>query len=252
MAMKQGKIQSTRIALLADVHGNLPALEAVLRDVHRRKPDQIWYLGDFLGYIPFPNEVIALLRDQKAVCIKGNYDDKVLAYPRKAARWKKTKRAAKLAAFRWNSACLHAENRRYLEGLPTTRSLDVMGITALLTHGSPDCPKEPLSDDTPRERLRELADAAQADLVACGHSHVSFQRRVNGTCFINPGSVGRPGGGDPRAAYRWVTVEAGRINSRPRRVTYDIERAGRAIHAAGLDRQFYEALRRGQVEIEAD
>jgi len=252
MAMKQGKTQSTRIALLADVHGNLPALEAVLQDVYRRKPDQIWYLGDFLGYIPFPNEVIALLRAQQAICVRGNYDSKVLAYPRKAARWKKTKRAAKLAAFRWNSASLQAENRQYLKDLPATRRLDVAGITALLTHGSPDSPKEPLSDDTPRERLRELADSAQVELVVCGHSHISFQRRVRGTCFMNPGSVGRPGGGDPRAAYRWVTVAPGRITSRPRRVTYDIERAGRAIHAAGLERQFFEALRKGEVEIEAD
>ncbi len=242
---------STRIALLADVHGNLPALEAVLADVHRRDVDQIWYLGDFLGYIPFPNEVIARLRMENAVSILGNYDHKVLAYPRKAARWRKTKKPAKLAAFRWNSAGLQAENRRYLKKLPTTQRLKVAGLTALLTHGSPDSPQEPLSGETPGSRFRELAETARADLVVCGHSHESFLLRSGGTCFINPGSVGRPGAGDARAMYRWVTITEGKITSRPRRVTYDIERAGRAIHAAGLDRRFFEALREGQVEIEA-
>lgn len=243
---------SIRIALLADVHGNLPALEAVLADVHRRDVDQIWYLGDFLGYIPFPNEVIARLRLENAISILGNYDHKVLAYPRKAARWQKTKKPAKLAAFRWNSVGLHAENRTYLKKLPATRRLKVAGVTALLTHGSPDSPQEPLTGKTPGNRFRELADTAQADLVVCGHSHMSFVQRHGRTCFINPGSVGRPGAGDARAMYRWVTITEGKITSRPRRVTYDIERAGRAIHAAGLDRRFFEALRIGRIEIEAN
>jgi predicted phosphodiesterase len=220
-----------------------------LSDVHRRGADQIWYLGDFLGYIPFPNEVVARLRSEKALCILGNYDRKVLDYPRKAARWRKTKKAMKLAAFQWNSERLHAEHQTFLRGLPTTRRLKVGGLSALLTHGSPDSPKEPLSAETPRLRFRELAETAQAALVVCGHSHRSFLRRSAATCFINPGSVGRPGGGDPRAAYRWVTIAGNKITSRPRRVPYDLARAQRAIHAAGLDRRFYEALCKGQIEI---
>ena len=82
------KKNNKRIALLSDVHGNLPALEAVLDDAVGRGAEELWYGGDFLGYAPFPNEVVQKLREARAVSIIGNYDLKVLAFGQKQENWK--------------------------------------------------------------------------------------------------------------------------------------------------------------------
>ena len=109
---------ATRIALLADIHGNLPALEAVLADAQAMATHYIWNLGDLLGYAPMPNEVIDLLRQHQAVNILGNYDIKVLKYPVKRDKWQRKKSSEKLAAFAFNDAHLSEGARIFLMTLP--------------------------------------------------------------------------------------------------------------------------------------
>lgn len=239
-----------QIALLADVHGNLPALEAVLTHARKKGFDRLWYLGDFLGYVPFPNEVIDSLRAEKAVCILGNYDQKVLDFARKKKKWKKSKASIKYAAFKWNHKYLSENNRRFLQALPSTHRKRCHGMEVQLVHGSPLLATEPLTPATPLVRLRELAAATTANLIVSGHSHTAFRRKAGSAVFVNPGSVGRPGGGDPRAAYMRLTLSQGVIKTRQERVDYDIERTGRAIHAAGLSRSFYKAISTGRIDVE--
>ncbi|MFC1765760.1 metallophosphoesterase family protein [Planctomycetota bacterium] len=244
--MPRTKKQTTRIALLADVHGNLPALEAVLADAQVRTYDQVWHLGDFLGYVPFPNEVIDVLRALPALCVIGNYDRKVLAFSQKQAQWKKSKARIKYQAFKWNAAHLGARQRKYLSQLPERLERKVGGQRIVLNHGSPESLKEHLTSNTPTDRLRQLAATVGADIIVCGHSHESFKRRVANTWFINPGSVGRPEGDDARASYCLLEIGPGLLHMQRRRVVYDVARAGRAIHAAGLHRKLYEALCEGR------
>ncbi len=242
-----GKKKTTkRIALLSDVHGNLPALEAVLDDAADRGVEELWYCGDFLGYAPFPNEVVQRLREAQAISVIGNYDLKVLAFRQKQESWKGKKTPEKYVAFQWNHEHLAPETRAYLESLPQQAQVPVNGFTALLVHGSPDSVEEHLGTSTPEARFEELAAAAKVDLLACGHSHEAFTRKVKGTWFVNPGSVGRPEGGDARAAYAVLEFTGGEWKVDHLRVAYDVESVVRAIRAAGLPDSFADVLRQGR------
>jgi putative phosphoesterase len=232
-----------KIALLSDVHGNLPALEAVLADAARNDAGAVWNLGDFLGYAPFPNEVIEALRAAQASNIVGNYDLKVLAFARKKEKWKRKKAREKYIAFEWNHKHLSDDSRGFLASLPEQRKLEAGGLTALLVHGSPASLKELLHTNTPRRRFQELAEMAGVDVVVCGHSHEAFVRRESGTWFVNPGSVGRPEGGDWRASYALLEFADGDLRVGHRRVAYDIERVAQAVHAAGLPDDFVDVFR---------
>ena len=237
------KTKAATIALISDVHGNLPALEAVLEDAARHDADEIWNLGDMLGYGPFPNEVVEALRTARAVSIIGNYDLKVLDFQKKRGKWKRKKAPAKYMGFAWNDAQLSDANRAFLEVLPEQVRRKVGGLKALLVHGSPASVDELLGSETPGSRLTELAKLAEADLVVCGHSHEPFVRRAGKTSFINPGSVGRPEGGDWRASYALIGLANGTLKVGHRRVPYDVERVVRAVHAAGLPQDYADVFR---------
>ncbi len=240
------KTRSTKIALLSDIHGNLPALEAVLDDAAQEGIAEIWNLGDMLGYAPFPNEVLRRLREVEAVSIVGNYDRKVLDFARKTDAWKRRKPPAKYIAFQWNDAHLEGKSRRLLRSLPEQVRRNVKGFDVLMVHGSPASIDELIGSTTPRQRLAELARAAHADVVVCGHSHDPFARRVGKVWFVNPGSVGRPEGGDWRVSYAILEFSKEDLNVDHRRIAYDIDRVARAVHAAGLPREFVDVFRKGK------
>jgi putative phosphoesterase len=240
------KKRSKTIALLSDVHGNLPALEAVLDDAGHREVAEIWNLGDMLGYGPFPNEVLGRLREVAKVNIVGNYDRKVLDFARKRDKWKRKKPPAKYIAFQWNDAHLDAAGRDFLTSLPEQARRMVGGLDVLLVHGSPASIDELLNSDTSRQRFGELARFAQADVVVCGHSHEPFVRHIDDVWFVNPGSVGRPEAGDWRASYAVLEFSGENLKVGHRRVPYDIDRVARAVHAAGLPGEFIDVFRKGK------
>ena len=235
-----------KIALIGDVHANLPALEAVLDQAYQEGAEEIWNCGDFVGYNAFPEEVVRKLRTEKVVSVVGNYDLKVIKFPRKNQKWKKSKSLEKWLAFKWAYEHLSEESLQYLSSLPEKRRMKCEEKTVLLVHGSPDSSKEHLYADTPTERLVELADIAAADLVVCGHSHQSFVRYVAGTWFINSGSVGRPDDGDPRATYAILELAGDSIDVRHFRVSYDVVAAITEIRRRGLPTAFGEMMRKGR------
>ena len=234
------------VALIGDVHGNLPALEAVLADAGRRGVEAIWHVGDFVGYGAFPEEVVASLREVEAVSIVGNYDRKVLKFPGKKKRWQARKAPEKLAAFRWAHEHLSPDSLAHLAELPRERRMTVNGVRVLLTHGSPACDSEPLTEATDEARLTELAALADADLVVCGHSHRPMAREVGGVLFVNTGSVGRPAGGDPRACYAVLTIDADAPPAVEHvRLAYDVARAAEAIRRSGQAEAFARMIELG-------
>jgi putative phosphoesterase len=235
-----------RIALLSDVHGNLPALEAVIEDFSHREIDEVWNLGDFLGYAPFPNEVVQTFRQTKAVSIIGNYDLKVLAFKKKQNKWEHKKIPEKYLAFEWNYDHLSEDTTAYLESLPQQTRVQVGALTALLVHGSPDSIDEHLGSATPRARFEEMATDWDADLIVCGHSHEPFAKKVKGTWFVNPGSVGRPEGGDQRASYAILEIEGKELKAEHKRVRYDIDRVAQAVREADLPESFVDVFRTAQ------
>ncbi len=233
-----------KVALLGDVHANLPALEAVLAHAHRQGVEAIWNVGDWLGYGAFPNEVVALLRREAALNIIGNYDLKALEIMQEPER--KVKRSEKLLALRWTYEQLSKENRKYLRALSQEMRLEVEGRRILLTHGSPAANTEHLGPETPLERLRALAAMARADVVICGHSHRPLARKVGAVWFINTGSVGRPDDGDPRACYAILVLGPRYFRVQHHRVAYDVERAVAAIRKHKLPEAFAQMVLQGR------
>jgi diadenosine tetraphosphatase ApaH/serine/threonine PP2A family protein phosphatase len=215
-----------RVAVLSDVHGNLHALEAVLASVDRDAPDEIWCLGDLVGYGPRPNRCCALVAERADVCLIGNHDLAVLGridldvFAPDAAE-----------SARWTAEVLEPEPRAFLEALePTARRRG-----AGLFHASP---RDPVWEYvlSPEVALASLAQT-EDELVLVGHSHVALrfgseERALalagEGTevevgrerCLLNPGSVGQPRDGDPRAAWLLLDLDAGRASFR--REPYDI------------------------------
>lgn len=236
-----------KIALIGDVHANLPALEAVLDHAGRQGArDELWNVGDFVGYGPFPDEVVKVLRTEKTESIIGNYDQKVLQVSRRKQEWQKSKPPEKWIAFKWAWENLSRESRDFLRELPAERRLEACGKRILLIHGSPLSIKEHLTPDTPEPRLRELSRAARADIIICGHSHIPFIREVDGVFFLNPGSVGRPDDGDPRASYAVLELTSRRIRLQHHRVAYDVERTLAALREHGLPEVFGRMLSTGR------
>jgi putative phosphoesterase len=241
-----------RIALLGDIHANLPALEAVLSHAHSLGTTGIWNTGDFVGYGAFPDEVVRLLHRMGATSVIGNYDLKVLKFPKRQEKWRQSKHPQKWLAFQWAYQHLSETSRAILRDQPQEIILEEAGKRFLLTHGSPASIEEVLLPDTPQDRLRELLALAQGkhgapiDAIICGHSHQAFARQVDGAWFINTGSVGKPDDGDPRACYALLSIERDLLQVEHYRVPYDISRAVNAILANGLPEAFALMLIQGR------
>jgi len=236
-----------KVALIGDIHGNLPALEAVLTHIESLGVKKIWNVGDSVGYGPFPDEVIQILRkDDRILSILGNYDRQVLKFKKKRDKWRKSKHPDKYLAFEWAYENLSKKNRKYLRFLSKEVRMKVRGHRILLTHGSPASDKEHLYPDTPEEKLCELEKMAKADIIIVGHSHQPFVRQVDDMWFINTGSVGRPDDGDPRACYAVLRFQGKEFTVQHHRVAYDVERTVAAIQEHNLPETFAQMFLQGR------
>ncbi len=236
-----------RVAIFSDVHSNLPALEAVLDDIRRQGVDRTYCLGDLVGYAPFPNEVIDLLRREGIPTVMGNYDDGV-GFDREecgcAYRDPEERRLGDIS-FAWTKARVTPENKAFLRGLHREIRFEADGKRFLLVHGSPRRINEYLFEDRPLSSFQRIAEAAKADVIVYGHTHRPYTKTVDGVLFVNVGSAGKPKDGDPRACYALIEVGEGRVEVTFRRVPYDVARVASAIRQSELPDQFAEQLERG-------
>jgi putative phosphoesterase len=244
--------EHSKIALLGDVHANLPALEAVLSHAKKECATTFWNIGDFVGYGAFPDQVVRLSRKEKFESIIGNYDLKVLNFPKKDKKWRKKKHPLKWLAFKWAHDNLSKKSRKFLRGLPEQKILEVGDLKFLLVHASPASNEELLEPDTSQKRLLELSQLAEStygDGIAAiifGHSHQAFIRQAGDTYFVNTGSVGRPDDGDPRATYAILQVDSTGTTFQHFRVDYDVDGAVAAIRQNKLPEAFAQMLIRGR------
>ena len=223
-----------RLGLLSDVHANLPALEAVLADVDRVAPDSVWVAGDLVGYNPWPNEVLEILRARQVRAIRGNHDRAVLGGD---TSWFNELAAA---AIRWTRIQLAPAGVGYLKGLEDrTRGTMPEGLIAMY-HGSPRNDDEYVFPWTADE---SMVQAAGAPFVVLGHTHLPMSLRVRSGFLVNPGSVGQPRDGDSRAS--WGVLDLARRRFEVRRVAYDIDRVAGEIRKAGLPHELADRLYSG-------
>lgn len=183
-----------RLAILSDIHANLPALDAVLSHVHAQTLDAVYCLGDLVGYAPFPNEVIERVQLENIPTVMGNYDDGVgferdecgCAY-READEKKRGDQS-----LAWTKAHVTAENKAFLRTLLPEIRLEADSKRVLLVHGSPRKINEYLFEDRPIASFQRLAASSNADVIVYGHTHKPYTKRVDDVLFVNVGSVGKP------------------------------------------------------------
>jgi diadenosine tetraphosphatase ApaH/serine/threonine PP2A family protein phosphatase len=245
-----------RVAVLSDVHSNLPALETVLGSIEEAAVDELWCLGDMVGYGADPDACTALIRDRCDVCLVGNHDLAVLGELDVS-----TFSDSAAVAVEWTRANAREETIEFLRGLEPAGSRGEIG----LYHASP---RDPVWEYVLSIEQAEASLEAQPDRVSLiGHSHVAlfFTRPADtnptftqgsqagdgavlevgaGEWLLNPGSVGQPRDADPRAA--WLELDTEDWTARFHRVPYDIAAAGEAILAAGLPSVLADRLETGR------
>ena len=241
--------------LISDIHANLPALEAVLADIAKGQHAGVYHLGDLVGYMSSPNEVVKLLRDSGIAGVAGNYDSTVATDYKNCGCRADTPRDEELAhiSFEWTRKAVTPETKAFLGGLPFRIDVrpsggHVAGPTIILFHATPVNNLVYVTEDRPDSFLSKMAQQAGAragDVICFGHTHKPWHRVVDGIHFVNTGSVGRPKDGDPRACYVVVDMNGPEPVVGFFRVEYDIERAVKGIEEAGLPREFSDHLRTG-------
>jgi diadenosine tetraphosphatase ApaH/serine/threonine PP2A family protein phosphatase len=240
-----------RIAVISDIHANLHALESVLADIDREPVEQIWCLGDIVGYGPRPNECCDLIRERAAISLCGNHDLASLGLLDVAEFSGDAATAA-----RWTTGVLGDAQRTWLGSLnPFARREG-----AELFHASPRDPvwEYVLSDEAAAATLA----LSPRPLVLVGHSHVALEVawdddlltgglapagttvEARGRVLLNPGSVGQPRDGDPRAAYLLLDLDGKRATFH--RTDYDVERTQAEMRAAGLPEALAARLTHGE------
>ncbi len=199
------------IAVISDIHGNLGALEAVLKDLDRLGPSQIIVAGDLALGGPHPAECVELIRRRGFPTIRGNTDE-----------WLTTKPRDVTDAIGWTSAQLSDADRRYLAGLPFLWRLPHHAGDLVVVHATPWSIADVVRQDAPERLVTRVFAEAGAAAVAYGHIHIAYVREVAGKVLLNPGSVGLPFDGDQRASSAVLDAEGGKWRASLRRVAYDV------------------------------
>lgn len=242
-----------KVAIISDIHANRQAFEAVLEAVAASEAEELWCLGDLVGYGADPDACVELARRHAAVCLAGNHDLAVVG----KLSLDEFSRGASLAA-QWTEEVIAPENLEFLSRLATSCVDEPVG----LYHASP---RDPVWEYVLSSLLAELClDAQRHRICLIGHSHValSFSRSegrlasgeprragteldlAQGEWLLNPGSVGQPRDGDPRAA--WMLLDLDGWHAQYMRTEYDIAGAAAAIRAARLPDSLAERLEYGQ------
>lgn len=242
-----------RIAVVTDIHSNRQALEAVLADARAADVDELWCLGDVVGYGGDPDACAELIRQNASVCLAGNHDLAVIGAIPLESFSDVARRAAE-----WTESRISQETRTYLQSLAPAD--ETHGVS--LFHGSP---RDPVWEYVLSPLQADLGfDVQRHDVCLVGHTHVAlyYHRPLGGETsgetqhagdeldlssglwLVNPGSAGQPRDGDARAA--WLELDTDRWSARYRRVPYDVSSAAWAIRAARLPHSLADRLSHGQ------
>ncbi|MGK7311836.1 MAG: metallophosphoesterase family protein [Candidatus Longimicrobiales bacterium M2_2A_002] len=245
-----------RYALISDIHGNLPALEAVLADIDGRIDlGGVYHLGDLVGYAPWPNEVVEALRERGIPGVAGNYDSTTATDYKHCGCKYEDPRQEELShlSYEWTRANVSPETKRWLGSLPFRIDVRPLGghtggPRLILIHGNPVLNTVYWTEDRSDKFCLQMADqlgAKAGDVVAFGHTHKPWHRAVEGIHFINTGAVGRPKDGDWRAGYVVVEMDGEEVEVEFVRVEYDLARAADAVRESELPDDFAEYLETG-------
>jgi putative phosphoesterase len=233
-----------RVAVITDIHANLPALQAALRRIDELEIDGLYCGGDLVGYGPHPNEVCALIAEREIPTIYGNYDHAIARDLEDCGCAYVTPRDRELGqrSVDWTLAHTDRTAKDFMRALPFDLRFTVGDTPVHLVHGSPRKVNEYLFEDKPARLYERLAAAEDAAVLVFGHTHKPWIRAYGGVLFVNCGSVGKPKDGDPRVAFAVLEGSADGVRARVERVEYDAAAVAREVAAAGLPVEFADML----------
>jgi putative phosphoesterase len=214
---------NVRLAIISDIHSNLPALQVVLEQIDKEGVDRVLCAGDIVGYGPYPNEVIERLRKMEITTIQGNHDRAVLS------RDSSNMNIQAQDAVWWTIENLKQEGYEYLARLSSKEKFTWNGLRIAIFHGSPRDDSEYIPEESADDELLELA---KSDFLILGHTHVPFVKSLDIGTIINPGAVGQPRDGDHRASLAIYDHRLRRFEVK--RLAYDIDAVTEAMRASGL------------------
>jgi len=236
----------SRIAALSDIHGNATALEAVLADVAKEKPDAVLVAGDLVLNGPEPALVVDVLRslaDEGALVVAGNTDIAVADFDYAAAfPWMAdgVSDAIRFAA-EWAHDALDDERLDWLRRLPAERRINLEATLVLVTHASPGSQTAGFDMDLDASVILERLSRTDARIICCGHTHVPEVRDFGWKQIVNAGSAGYVFDGDPTASWALVTLDGETASAEIRRTEFDVLAVANAISERGLPGDVYRA-----------
>jgi putative phosphoesterase len=234
-----------RVAVITDIHANLPALRAALTRIDELGIATVYCGGDLVGYGPHPNEVCALIEERRIPTIYGNYDYAIARDLDDCGCAYVTPHDRELGqqSVAWTLEHTGQAAKDFMRRLPFDLRFGLGERQVHLVHGSPRKVNEYLFEDKPARLYERLAAAEDADALVFGHTHRPWVREHGGVLFVNCGSVGKPKDGDPRGAFAVLELDrAGAVSAQVERVAYDAEAVAREVAAAGLPAEYAEKL----------
>jgi putative phosphoesterase len=232
------------VAVITDIHANLPALEAVLGRIDELGIERVYCGGDIVGYGPHPNEVCALIEERGIPTIYGNYDYAIARDLEDCGCAYVTEEDRELGqrSVAWTLVHTDQASKEFMRELPFDLRFDVADVPVHLVHGSPRKVNEYLFEDKPTSLYERLAGAEESSALVFGHTHKPWIHEYGGVLFVNCGSVGKPKDGDPRAGFALLEPDGGRVRASIERVSYDADGVAREVAAAGLPGEYAEKL----------
>ncbi len=233
------------VAVITDIHANLPALEAVLERIEELGIERVYCGGDLVGYGPHPNEVCALIEERGIPTIYGNYDYAIARDLEDCGCAYATQHERELGqrSVDWTLAHTDQRSKDFMRELPfdlrfeRRRQHVSTSCTGRRARSTSTCSR------TSRHRCTSASPRAEeADTLVFGHTHKPWMREYGGVLFVNCGSVGKPKDGDPRAAFAVLRLHGAGVDARIERVEYDAKAVAREVAAAGLPEEYAEKL----------
>jgi putative phosphoesterase len=228
------------VAVITDIHANLPALQAALARIDALGIERIHCGGDLVGYGPHPNEVCALIAERAIPTIYGNYDYAIARDLHDCGCAYITPHDRELGqrSVEWTLAHTDRTSKAFMRALPFDLRFRVGATAVHLVHGSPRKVNEYLFEDKPASLYERLAAAEPDQVLVFGHTHKPWIHSYGAVRFVNCGSVGKPKDGDPRGAFAILAATADDVEVTIERVDYDAEAVAREVAGAGLPAEF--------------
>lgn len=229
-----------QIAIISDVHANLPALEAVLADIEARKIEQVYCLGDLVDFAPYGNEVISLFRNRKIPCLLGNHDERIAfdlpVFP--LSHHDAVETGSRFEAIAQSKHTITTENKAWLAQLPFQLEIVFrIGEKAkriLLVHASPWSNDTYVYERDPKADILAFLRQREAAMLVMGHTHVSYIQSFQETVLVNCGSVGRSKEPDRKACYAILEITEAGIRPEIIKLSYDVGTLVNAIRKSPI------------------